>query len=164
MSELLMHAEASANVPGARIEADVDIAQAKLDTDVIIANAKNTNLRSLEMFKAVILAGQNALRATFLMNGGASIAILAFIGRIATYNSGKASFFALSLTLFVIGIVFSSIASGVAYLAQSAFTNEKSWMNKHADKLNIAAIICNIIAIVLFITGTISVYKVFSSF
>jgi hypothetical protein len=36
----------------------------------------------LEMFKSVLMAGQTALRTSFLINGGASVALLAFIGNI----------------------------------------------------------------------------------
>lgn len=44
---------------------------------------------SLEMFKSVIEAGQNSMRAAMLMHGGASVALLAFIGNLAAMRPQK---------------------------------------------------------------------------
>src|SRR5712692_328687 len=38
---------------------------------------------NLEGFKSVILAGQSSLRSAMLINGGAAVAVLAYIGRLS---------------------------------------------------------------------------------
>ena len=40
--------------------------------------------QDIELFKSVITSGQNTLRASMLLHGGAAIALLAFIGHLVT--------------------------------------------------------------------------------
>ena len=60
--------------------------KASPDRDFLLANhayeldyARET---SLEMFRSVITTGQSALKATMLLNGGAAVAMLAFVGKL----------------------------------------------------------------------------------
>ena len=46
-----------------------------------VDSQKSQSQISTEGFKSVILAGQNALRSSLLINGGAAIALLAYIGK-----------------------------------------------------------------------------------
>ena len=60
------------------IEAELE--KYKADLQLHIEKNKNYHASKLEMFRSVITSGQNAIRSSLLMNGGASIALLAFIG------------------------------------------------------------------------------------
>ena len=62
----------------------------KANLQAWLEEIKKINAREIEVFRLVFTAGQNALRTSFFMNGGASVAILTFIGHLATNASCKA--------------------------------------------------------------------------
>jgi primosomal replication protein N len=74
--------------------------------------------QNVEMFRSVILAGQNALRTAFLMNGGATVALLAFLGKLSDRHQDKIAVFSSAMVIFVAGVFAITIASGVTYLSQ----------------------------------------------
>lgn len=85
----------------------------------------NTN-HSIEMFKAVIEAGQTALKSAIVINGGAAAALLAFAGNAITKGSSLAgdpllSAVGIGLAWFVAGMGCAGWASGLRYLAQFAY-------------------------------------------
>lgn len=49
-----------------------------------VEKQKEASAINVEGFKSVILAGQSALRSALLVNGGAAVALLAFIGKLST--------------------------------------------------------------------------------
>lgn len=75
--------------------------------------------RSLESFRAGNESGTEAIKAATLINGGASVAMLAFIGHLASIQAKAAVImgFAEPLRLFVMGALLGVVASGVTYLA-----------------------------------------------
>ena len=75
--------------------------------------------RSLESVRAGNESGTEAIKATTLINGGAAVAMLAFVGHLASIQA-KATVimgFAEPLRLFVAGALLGVVASGVTYLA-----------------------------------------------
>ena len=48
-----------------------------------VEKQKEVSAINVEGFKSVILAGQSALRSALLVNGGAAVALLAFIGKLS---------------------------------------------------------------------------------
>ncbi|MFN3506217.1 MAG: hypothetical protein ACK4ZU_01990 [Allorhizobium sp.] len=78
-----------------------------------------------QMFSSALSFGLEAMRTAVLVNGGAVVAMLAFIG--ATYNAPSdevASVRSALLTpafLFALGAIAAGSASGFAYFAQSLF-------------------------------------------
>jgi hypothetical protein len=67
-----------------------DLERYKANLQGWLETFKNVQTQNIEMFRSVITAGQNALRTSFLMKGGASLAILTFIGHLATNTPDKA--------------------------------------------------------------------------
>lgn len=59
----------------------------------------------LEMFKSVITAAQNATRAMTAINGGAAVAMLAFLGHLAAIRSPVIPAYAGCMVPFVIGTI-----------------------------------------------------------
>jgi hypothetical protein len=57
-----------------------DLARYQAELQLSIEQRRGNHAAQLEGFKSVITAGQNAIRSSFLLNGGAAVAILAFIG------------------------------------------------------------------------------------
>jgi len=116
---------------------------------------------SLEMFRSVIAAGQSALKASMLMNGGAAVALLAFIGNAASNLSTRpiVSKFALPLFLLVLGVFFSGVATGANYLTQLLYAKSlKPW----GHGLNTISIIFTTISFLLFFYATYVAYGAFS--
>ena len=87
---------------------------------------------NLEMFRSVITTGQTALRTSLLINGGATIAVLTFLGNMRTHLRGVGLHYPLeeplvnSLVLFGFGVLFGAVATGTTYLSQSTYHH--GWM------------------------------------
>jgi hypothetical protein len=125
--------------------------QKKFENDIAIANIRS--LHSIEMFKSVIESGLNAIKTSIILNGGAAIAILAFIGdlikespnsNIIISSTGKA------LLVFMFGAGLSGLAMGSRYLSQFFYSDalEKSYEGKKDYSQTLGQII-NILSIAL---------------
>ena len=76
----------------------------------------------LEHAKVVSQAGNFALKSAILINGGASVALLAFLGKLwgsATVHKALVMNMPMVLLLFVFGVLSSAVAAGLNYLAAS---------------------------------------------
>ncbi|NNN85795.1 hypothetical protein FKN93_17950 [Vibrio sp. A8-1] len=111
----------------AQMQLERDLAVFKAENDRNIAHANNLTTNSLELFRSVILSGQSALKASMVINGGAAVALLAFMGKI--WGSSIASEVAYSLSrstfLFCVGIVLGAFAAGTTYFTQCLYNIEK---------------------------------------
>jgi len=87
---------------------------------------KNVHAHSVELFRSVILAGQNALRTAFLMNGGAAVALLAFVGHLATTDPHRVPSLAPSLTMFVGGVLVAALG-GLEVDDEVEFGRPRDW-------------------------------------
>jgi hypothetical protein len=142
-------------------EADIEIHRANLQK--WIEDHKNAHAHSVEMFRSVIAAGQNALRTSFLMNGGASVAILAFIGHLAATSSDNITLFSSVLSIFVIGVLVSAVASGTTYLSQWFYASGDKY-HKTGFGLNIVAIILGLGSYGVFAWGIYEAQNAFTNF
>ncbi len=141
---------------------EVELYKAKLQKWV--EEHKNEHAKSVEMFRSVITAGQNALRTAFLMNGGAAVAMLAFIGHLATKTPDKVSLFACCLAIFVSGVLISVVASGSTYLSQWFYLGAEQWKQKAGFALNVVSIILAILSYIVFACGIREAYDVLTNF
>jgi hypothetical protein len=121
------------------------------------------------------MQGQGALKAALLINGGASVALLAFIGTTIVKDTKNCLSLLLcfSMLLFVFGVLCAAIASGVTYVAglvdSLAEPVDASNVNeKKASKSNFwfwffngAAITLVILSYVLFFIGFLNAYFAF---
>ena len=82
--------------------------------------------RCLSGFDAMVNLGQGALKTAMLINGGACIALLAFISNIISKIPPIDISLSLSysLTFFGLGVFLSTIAYGFAYVTQYFFENK----------------------------------------
>ena len=86
-----------------------------MNDDQKIKIAELKQLRAIEHFKSVISMAELALKSAIFINGGASVALLTFIGNI---KSGDKNFLVYSLCSFAFGGLFGAIGScGLSYLA-----------------------------------------------
>ncbi len=117
-----------------------------------LAQYNAENARNLEMFKSVILAGQSALKSAILVNGGAAVALLAFIGNIWNKQTDVyvVEKLLVSMALFALGNLTGAVASGFTYLAQRKYADGK---DKGGNILNSVIIGLVIFSYLMFITG-----------
>ena len=142
-----------------------ELEQYKAQLQLEVERHKGTNASNLEMFKAVISAGQNAIRSSFLLNGGAALALLAFISHLAETQPARVSALADTLMPFVIGVFAISLTSGFTYLSQGFFAaNDGSWKVKTGFWLNIVGITFGLCSYGFFIWGMCRAYLAFKNF
>ena len=70
-------------------------------------------LKSIEHFKSVISMAELALKSSILVNGGAAVALLTFIGKV---TSGDKSLLVYGLLCFSIGVLFGAISVSYTHL------------------------------------------------
>jgi hypothetical protein len=112
---------------------------------------------NLEMFKSVIEAGLNAIKSSMLLNGGASIAMLAFIGNLAETRPNSIAILAPTLIPFALGTFCTVLTSSGRYLSQALYADEQT---KWGDRFRNFCIGLSLMAHLLFLVGVIHVYLV----
>ena len=149
-------------LPSQPSTADIELYRANLQK--WIEEHKNVHSQQLEMFRAVITAGQSALRSAFLMNGAAAVAVLTFIGNLANNDPQRIPSLAPSLTVFVSGVLLVTVASGATYLSQWFYAHFLKWSRYAGHTFNILAIVFAIASYCAFAWGIHDVYTVFASY
>lgn len=86
-----------------------------------------------EQFKAAVSAGENALRSVILINGGATVALLAFISNVWNESIKNKSMnfnvLLISMAIFTFGTLFGGLAMSWHYLEHNAKveSERKKW-------------------------------------
>lgn len=122
------------------------------------------NDANMKMFESVISAGQNATRILLTMNGGAAIAVLAFLGHLASINSSMLPAFATPLQLFAIGVALVGALAALTYLTQLAFSSALKWVLWLGIGLQVMTILCGLASIVVFVYGLAEMTALFNNF
>lgn len=112
--------------------------------------------KDLEMLRATIVTGQSALKSALLINGGAAVAMLAFIGN--AWSTPKTAQLvaglAYGLSLFVWGVMSAACAAGATYLSQAGFGGEFGTNSQRIGRTGMVLAILGVIgAYVLFGLG-----------
>lgn len=144
------------NVVTSRPEIEVEKEKAFLQN--WIESNKHRFETEREMFRSVISSGQNALKTGFLLNGGASVAMLAYIGQ---HGEGYVKEFSQSLIYFVWGTVCITLSSGMVYICQRVFSDEELSKKKWVSALDVSTILMGFSAFFFFIRGMYIAYDTF---
>ena len=139
------------------IEKDADV-----NRQAFIKSIEHKQEWNVELFRAAISKGESALKTAFLMNGGATIALLAFLGQLSTHAPNKISTFADSLVSFVGGVFFIVISYAAAYFSQCCYAEENK--KSKGDMYRRITIILAISSYLFFIEGSIIAYLGFKNF
>jgi hypothetical protein len=141
----------------------VDIERYKAELQNTIEATKHHLQSSLEMFRSVIGAGQSAIKSSFLLNGGAAVALLAFIAHLAQFGAAKVPTFAACLLPFAFGALAIVVTSGLTYLSQWFYAGAVAgaWGKKVGFGLNIMCIVLGIASYGLFAWGLFATYATF---
>lgn len=105
---------------------EANMEKCRADLKAWITARQHQYEHNLEMLRSVITIGQSALKSALLINGGAAVALLAFLGRLFTSESMPISIGCLSLALlqFVWGVLAAAIAAGATYFSQAGYAGE----------------------------------------
>jgi hypothetical protein len=149
------------NTPGVE-PTQVEIENSKAELQKIIDVNKHNLDGDLEMFRSTIAAGQSAIKSSLLLNDGAAVAMLAFIGNLAHYNPAKIYDFAASLMIFASGALLIVLTSGATYLSQWLYYEPKTI--KWGALFNYLCILLGLGSYGCFIWGLASSYFAFINF
>lgn len=122
---------------------EFELAKFKAENDRNIANSSNETAHSVEMFKSVVNAGQSALKASMVINGGGAAALLAFTGKIweTTTSALVANSLTCSILIFCLGVLSAALATGTTYLSQYAYSGDWFKTGHSFNVLSISAIL-----------------------
>ena len=145
-----------------KAEQEAKMAKWKADWEAKLAQYRVESAWQQEMFKSVIVASQVALKSAILINGGASVALLAFIGNLWSKGIGNSVMLSLSriMCIFVLGVFSGALACGSMYLTQYCY--EREWM-KRGHYFRYSCLFLVITCYVLFFIGLAFAYFTFAS-
>lgn len=142
----------------------IQIEKYKADLQNWIETNKLDHEGRLELFRSVITSGQSAIKSSFLLNGGAAVAMLAFIGHIAQFNPGKVPVFSACLLPFAYGVLAIAITSGLTYLSQWLYASTRPWARKVGFGFNMLCILFGFSSYGFFIWGLLDTYRSFVTY
>ena len=139
---------------------EIERYKAMLQTQIIDAS-RSEHQSELEMFRSVITSGQAAMKSSLLLNGGAAVALLAFIAHLAQHSPAKVSVFAECLLFFALGALAIVVTSGITYLSQWLYADPSPTSQKYGFRLNIICIVLGILSYGFFAWGLFATYGAF---
>ncbi|TDX29081.1 hypothetical protein DFO67_108125 [Modicisalibacter xianhensis] len=109
----------------------------RADLTAGISSSQQQHEYNLEMLRSVITVGQFALKSSLLINGGAAVALLAFIGNIwkAPGSGPSISLLATAMLHYVAGVLSSAMASGATYFSQAGYGGEFGTISTTAGRI-----------------------------
>ncbi|NOE18878.1 hypothetical protein GS634_12175 [Ruegeria atlantica] len=113
------------------------------------------------MTKAAIGFGQGAIRALILINGGAAIAVMTFIGNFGTVQAGLISSFSLALLLFSMGVAAAALVAGCSYVTQFFYESSSGRLLKAGIAFHWLAVLSAIVSLVFFVWALLTAYHGF---
>ena len=119
-------AETVARTPADAAAGDATMEVYRAELSAWVSSRQQDHEHNLEMLRATIATGQSALKSALLVNGGAAVALLAFIGGAWSSNkiAGALPDISAALLLYVFGVIAAAVAAGVTYLSQAGYGNE----------------------------------------
>lgn len=147
---------------GLEKDASLSFGLRKLEYQQTLAHYDAQTKSRLEMFKSVIDAGKEALNATLIINGGAVVAFLGFLGSMLSKGGSEALGLKLTIPLlsFGFGVLSGALGFGFRYCAQ--FTYERQWM-KAGHTFNAISILFATAAYTAFGYGVYVAYTAFTT-
>jgi hypothetical protein len=128
-----------------------------------VGDNQHNNETSLESYRQVLAVAQSTIKSAVLINGGAAVTLLAFIGHLSTSEFSKFTIlpFADALRLFVLGVLSASIATGCMYFTLLFYESEKTWHPRVGTAFHLVTIGLVAFALILFALGANQAYAGF---
>ena len=112
-------------------------------------------MANLEMFRSVMTASQTATRNMIIINGGACVAILAFVGGLFENSEDFARSLSESLLYFGLGVLSGGLVAGFTYLNQVAYHSD------HRTLGNFIRLICIALGLVAYLLFALGCYRTY---
>ncbi|MBI5861086.1 MAG: hypothetical protein HZB64_02730 [Rhodocyclales bacterium] len=142
----------------------IQIEKYKADLQNWIETNKHNHEGRLEMFCSVITSGHGAVKTTFLLCGGAAVAMLAFISHLAQFKPEKVPEFATCLIPFSLGVLAIAVTSGLTYLSQWFYSSARPWARKVGFGFNVSCILLGFSSYGFFGWGLLETYRSFIAY
>lgn len=141
-----------------KIEIDITLARLAHERNLAGYNAQVQN--NIEMLRSVMMYGSEALKSAILINGGAAVALLAFIGNIWTRGIVPTAVIPLTNALyyFTEGTVSAAVGVGLTYFTQYFYSIDKNKVGAVFHGLSIATVV---LAYIFFYQGATSGHDAF---
>jgi len=142
---------------------DIRLARYNAENQSNIEKYKEDRAEWRELFKATVGHSQSAIKLQALVNGGAAVALLAFIGKIWSPEfSGTviAEFIPFALILYCCGVGAAVITQSLTYISQHYFTYDA---DKVAKVIRFFAQCTALLSLVLFFVATYYAYLGFTN-
>jgi hypothetical protein len=120
----------------------------------------------LEGFRQVIALGQSTLKSIMLINGGAAVALLAFLGNLITRSGSSTNIvaFAGSMSMFVVGVFLAAVAYATTYFSQLFYGGEKKWQQRTGLTFHVVTSLVGAASLAVFLWGAHTAYNGFIAF
>lgn len=140
----------------------------KFRSDLAGSLAYQDHLHSwnIESFRQIIALGQSSLKSIMLINGGAAVALLAFLGNLITRSGSSTNIiaFADSMRMFVIGVFLGAVAYATTYFSQLFYDGDKKWQQRTGLAFHVITSLVGIAALLAFLVGARAAYNGFIAF
>jgi len=116
----------------------------------------------LEMFRSVIEAGREALKAVVLINGGAVVVVMGFLGAAIAKEFSRQIGLELAgpLIAFGAGVLLGAVGFGARYFSQFFYASEKNISKNIGIAFHVLSVIVVLAAYAFFAYGVLEVYGV----
>jgi len=133
---------------------------AELQHQSQLAHYRATHESDLEMFKSVLETGKTAVTTAILVSGGATVAMLAFVGNLQAKLRAEpiSTPVVVALILFAAAVLSAAAGSGARYLSQACYASH--WQ-RSAVSFHVACIVLVVASYGLFAAGVVSAYHGF---
>lgn len=134
----------------------------EFDQNLTIEKFKAENINALEAYKLINENGRLALRSLFLLNGGAAVAMAAFIGNASQNTVMNLFTLSAALLFFSVGVLIATIAHGTNFICSflyGEYSNKKLVFAGHAVNLTTVGLVIS--GYVVFVFG---LYRATQSF
>ena len=149
--------EGTDNIAAARME------QYKMELSHWLEKEKYTNQWDFELFRSTISSGQTALRSATLINGGAAVALLAFVGNLWGTRPTVAVELSFPMMLFLYGVLAAALASGATYCAQWFYSSRTNRTRTWGNVFNVLAVLLVAGSFGVFLVGALRATAVFGA-
>jgi hypothetical protein len=104
----------------------------------------------LETYKSMVTISLEAIRTLFLLNGGAIVALLAYLGQVAA-KGGPSVDISRPLTFFIVGLSLVPVAYGFSYWTQFSLFNEA--VHRKNEERHMWFVVCTVVSLVASLAG-----------
>ncbi|MBS3911210.1 MAG: hypothetical protein KGZ70_10800 [Hydrogenophaga sp.] len=157
-----VEADAPADAEIRKLNHDSQLTQYKAEHERHLAYYKASTDAEQEMFKSVIETAKTALSTSILVNGGATVALLAFLGNLLAKSQPAAAAMQAALNVsiicFALGVLLGAAATGTTYCAQYCYHRD---FRRSAVTFHVLTVVLILSTYIAFASGLIGAYHAF---